>query len=162
MIKLTATAPIYSISPVIEIPSRNGGQNFYKRELVLDDTHIKDGNTYSNFVSIEFTGDKMPMLDAYAPGQRVTVEAFIKGNERQGRIFHSIRGLSIAPYQSQQDAYPQQTQYAPPANYPTYPQQGGYAAPAAYPPPAYPQQGGYAPAPAPGRCASPGTQGNSF
>lgn len=138
MIKLTATAPIYSISPVIEIPSRNGGQNFYKRELVLDDTRIKDGNTYPNFISIEFTGDKMPMLDAYAPGQRVTVEAFIKGNERQGRIFHSIRGLSIAPYQSQQDAYPQQTQYAPPANYP-----------------AYPQQGGYAPAPAPGRCASP-------
>ena len=81
MIKFTATALIHFISPVIDIPSRNGGQSFQKRELILDDSWTKDGNTYTNFVLIEFSGDKISQLDNFVPGQRVTVEAFINGRE---------------------------------------------------------------------------------
>lgn len=165
MIKFQAIALIRSISPVIEIPSKTGGQPFLKRELVLDDSWTKDGHTYSNYVLVEFTGDRMAQLDNFAPGQRVAVDAFINGRENQGRIFTTLRALSIAPYQAQQPAYvPPQPQYnqAPvPPQAPTH-QQGGYA-PGAYQQspypqqPPYPNQGGYAqaPAPMPGTNAAP-------
>lgn len=166
MIKLKATALIRAISPVIEIQSRSGGQSFLKRELVLDDSWTKDGKTYENFVLIEFTGDKMAQLDAFAPGQRVNVEAYVSGREYQGKVFNTLKGSTIELYQAQRQApsagqypqvpsgYPQQPQY-PQA--PGYPQQSAYP-PGSYPPqPAYPQQTPYpqhgaypqAPAPAP-------------
>lgn len=172
MIKLTATATIRSISPVIEIAPKNGGQPFYRRELILDDTWTKDGNTYPNYVLIEFTGDKMAMLDYYTPGQRVTVEAFINGREYQGKVFNSIKGLSIAPYQAQAATtnVPQQSTYPQaPGGYPqaAYPPQGGYPQQpanqqATYPnQAAYPSQGGYAQPP--GSATMPGTpQGNNL
>lgn len=154
MIKLKATALIRSISPVIEIPSRSGGQSFLKRELVLDDSWTKDGNTHENFVLIEFTGDKMSQLDAFAPGQRVNVEAYVSGREYQGKVFNTIKGSTIELYQTQQPVpptgqypqapgYPQQPQQPQYPQAPGYPQQGAYP-PGGYPPqPAYPPQGGY-------------------
>lgn len=154
MIKLKATALIRSISPVIEIPSRSGGQSFLKRELVLDDSWTKDGKTYENFVLIEFSGDKMVQLDAFAPGQRVNVEAYVSGREYQGKVFNTIKGSTIELFQTQQPA-PSTGQY--PQAPGGYPQQGAYP-PGSYPQqPAYPQQGGYPqqsypqpPAPMPG------------
>ncbi len=165
MIKLTATALIHYISPVIEIPPRTpGGQGFAKRELILDDSWEKDGKNYPNFVLIEFTGDKMSLLDSFAPGQRVTVEAFINGREYQGRYFNTIKGMGIVLYQPQQTSpstmgqrpvqqipgsYPQQPAYPQaPGVYQqgAYPQaSGGYPQQPAYPQqPQYPQQSGYA------------------
>lgn len=158
MIKLKATALIRSISPVIEIPSRTGGQSFLKRELVLDDSWTKDGKTYENVVLIEFTGDKMAQLDAFSQGQRVNVEAYVSGREYQGKVFNTIKGSTIEHYRDQQTApstgqypqtsggYPQQPQYPQASGYPpqgTNPY-GGYP-----PQSAYPQQGGYAQPPAP-------------
>lgn len=154
MIKLTATALIYSISPVIEIPSKTGGQSFFRRDLILDDSWTKDGNTYPNYVLIEFSGDKIAQLDHFMPGQRVTVEAYVSGREYQGKYYNSIRGQSVTLYQTPHAA-PTAPQ-AMPGGYPPAPSypQGGYPQQAAYPPqPAYsqqsqyPPQGGYAPAP---------------
>lgn len=151
MIKLTATALIHYISPVLQV-----SDNFQKRELILDDSWVKDGKTYPNYVLIEFTGDKMAQLDSYAPGQRITVEAFVNGREYQGRYFNSLRGQSVTLYQPQQQSgqtypaqptYPQQPSY-PPA--PAYPQQASFPQQPAYPQQtAYPQQGSYAQPPAP-------------
>ena len=160
MIKLTATALVHSISPLIEIHSKTGGQPFQKRDLILDDSWDKDGNHYANFVLIEFMGEKMSQLDTILPGQRVTVEARIRGREAQNRIFNSIVGDSVRPYQPQQaqtatpqqpqGAYPPQYQQAPPqqpyAQQPGYsqPPQQPYAQPAQYGAAAYPpQQPGY-------------------
>lgn len=170
MIKLTATALIHYISPVLQVSDK-----FQKRELILNDSWEKDGKSYPNFVLIEFTGDKMSLLDNFAPGQRVSVEAYVNGREYQGRYFNSIKGMGISLYQPQQ-TYPSTVgqQYAPPApGFPqqqAYPQAPGSVAQGGYPPsgyypqqqPAYPQQspypqqGGYtytqaqAPAPMPG------------
>ena len=144
MIKLTATAPIYSISPVIDIPSKSGGNPFQKRELVLDDSWFdRDNQPHQSLVVIEATGDKMDLLNQFAPGMRVTVEAVVSGREANGRVFNSIRLLGI------QQAV-QQTYAAPtmPQQQPMYPQQPApvYQQPA-YPNAApYPQQG-YAPYP---------------
>lgn len=125
MTKFQATSTIYYISPVIEIPSKTGGQPFQKRELILDDSWEKDGQRYPNFVLVEFQGEKMQMLDTYAPGQRVNVEGVINGREYNGKYFNTVKGLSISPYQTQQythtPAYPQQPPAYPQA--PAYPQQ---------------------------------------
>ena len=159
MIKLTATALIHSISPVIDIPSKNGGNPFQKRELVLDDSWEKDGQVHPNFVSIEFSGEAMIQLDNFYPGQRVTVEAYVNGREYNGRIFNSIRGRSVSAVQfqnyPQQSGYPQQfpQQTAFPQSIPqAAPMPGSAPAPQATPQQSYPQQSypqhGYAPVPA--------------
>ncbi len=165
MIKLQITggAIIYSISQVQETPSKNGGDPFRKRELIIDDSWAdRDGVVHPNYVLVEFTGDKMSLLDNFQPGQRVNVDACVNGREYNGRVFTSIKGLGITPYQEQpQQGYSQQPQqgYAPqpaPApgygaypQQPSYPQQGyaqqpSYPQQPAYPQqPVYPQQGGY-------------------
>lgn len=172
MIKLAISggATIYSISPVQEIPSKTGGNPFQKREVILDDSWTsRDGVLHPNFVAVEFTGDKMPMLDNFQPGQRVTIDACVNGREHNGRVFTSIRGLGIYPYQEQ----PQQG-YAP---QPVYQQQAAYPQPQpayrqpAYPQPAapqpaqqlaYPQQASPQPAPYPSPTPSPGNTSAPF
>lgn len=121
MIKLTATALIHTISPVIEIPAKNGGAPFQKRELVLNDSWERDGETHPNFVVIEITGDAMMQLDNFIPGQRVTVDAMVNGREYNGRIFNTIKGRTVTLYQPRQTAaVSQQQPYQP---QPTYAQQ---------------------------------------
>lgn len=139
MIKLTATAPIYSISPVIDIPSKNGGNPFQKRELVLDDSWFdRDNQPHQSLVIIEATGEKIDLLNQFTPGMRVTVEALVSGREANGRVFNSIRLLGI-----QQAAQPTYAAPTMPQQQPMYPQQPApaYQQPA-YPNAApYPQQG---------------------
>lgn len=144
MIKLQISggAIIYSISQVQEIPSRNGGDPFRKRELILDDSWSdRDGVVHPNYVLVEFTGDKMSLLDNFQPGQRVNVDACVNGREYNGRVFTSIKGLGITPYQEQpQQGYAQQPSYP---QQPAYPQQPSYPQPAA--PQAAPFPGQYPP-----------------
>lgn len=170
MIKLTATALVHSVSPVMQV----GQSSFQKRELILNDSWEREGELHDNFVLVEFTGDKMPMLDAIMPGQRVTVEAFVNGREYQGRYYTSLRGMSVAPYQPQPQQAPQQ-QYQQPAApvAQQYPQQQTYQQPPyqqaqypqpqaapAYPPASYPQQQPYQQAPQPGYNAGAPTAAN--
>lgn len=155
MIKLTATAPIYSISPVIDIPSKSGGAPFQKRELWLDDSWTgQDGQSHTSVVAIEATGQKMDLLNMYAPGMRVTVEVVVSGREVNGRVYNTLRLLNIsqsvpqtfaataAPTAPTQPAYAPQPAYQP-QTAPTYPQQPSYPHQPAYPQPApqpaYPQ-----------------------
>lgn len=87
------------VTPVQEIPTRSG-QMFRKREIVLDDTWTgQDGVCHPNLVGIEFTGERMNLLDPLAPGQLVRFEAAVNGREADGRVFVSLRGLTIAPHQ---------------------------------------------------------------
>lgn len=165
MVSFKATGPIHSISPVIEIPSKTGGNSFLKREVVIDDSWVdRDTNPHTNYVLIEFSGDQlMQQLDYFRPGQRVVIDVCVNGREYNGRIFISLKGRGISEYQPQQQPQAQQPQSAPtypqqgyapaPAPMPGYPQQGAPAYPQApgYPQPtapAYPQQQQYAPAPA--------------
>ena len=141
MIKFTATSLIHSISPVVQVTER-----FQKRELILDDSWSRDGQDHPNFIVVEFSGDRMALLDNFAPGQRVNVEIVVNGRERDGRIFNSLRGLNVTPYQPaqyQQGASAGQFQQFPQQQYPQQPnQQGGYpSAPMGYQQPQhYPQQ----------------------
>lgn len=146
MIKLTMTALIRSISPVIEIPSKNGGQPYQKREMVLEDTWGRNGERYSDLVMVEFSGERMSVLDGFVVGQCVDLEAKVTGRESNGRVFNSIKGLSVVLHQSRQrvggqrpaTAQPQpqapQQPYQQPqqvsqqvSQQPQYPSPGGYA-----------------------------------
>lgn len=136
MIKFSATnALVHAVTPVMEIESKTGGQPFCKRELIINDSWEKDGQQYSNFVSIEFTSDKMSQLDSIFPGQRVDVSGSLIGREYNGKIYNTVRGRLVTPHQAQQ----QYAVTAPAAPMPGYPQQ-----------PQYPQQPAYQAAPMPG------------
>ena len=127
MIKFSGTnVLVHFASQVITIPSKTGGQDFQKRELIIDDSWDKDGKHYPNYVLIEFTGDKMSQLDGIYPGMRVNIEGMLNGREYNNRIFNTVRGLSVTPYQPQQQ-YP-----SAPAPAPGYPQ-GGYPQASPYP-----------------------------
>ena len=127
MSKTTIIAKIYYINPVETV----GERGFQKRTVILDESRTKDGNSYPNFIPVEFTGDRMAMLDQFAQGQLVQVEAFVEGREYNGRYYVNIKGWTISPYQPQQ-AYqqqPQQGQYAQQPQYQQAPQssqQGQY------------------------------------
>lgn len=165
MIKVKATAVIHYISPVIDIPSKNGSQPFQKRELVLNDSWERDGKQYPNFVVMEFSGDKISQLDNFMPGHRVTVEAFINGRENNGRFYNTIRGQSIVHYQPQPAiGYPVAQGYVPAPGYtPTQ----GYAAPSGYgsspmPAPPYPAQQMHVPPTLPQSSKTPGVDDLPF
>lgn len=134
MIKFQITAPVQRIQPVQQIQSKSGGQPFQKRELILDDSWEKDGKRHENPICVEFTGEGMSQLDAYRPGQRVTVDVYVVGRESNGRFFSVFRGKSITPAQVQ--TYPQQAYSSHPHG--AYPQ-APYPAPAPYPQNGYPQ-----------------------
>lgn len=132
MIKFSGTnVLVHSISQVITIPSKSGGQDFQKRELIVDNSWDKDGHHYSDFVLIEFTGDRMALLDSIYPGQRINVEGMLSGREYNNRIFNTIKGLNITLNQPQQQ-YPSAPAPAPMPGYP----QAQYQQSA----PGYPQQ----------------------
>ena len=135
MVKFQATANVRFISAVIEVPSKNGGQPFQKRELILDDSWEKDGKRYDNFIVIEFSGEKMQLLDQFWQGQRVTVDCILCGREYNGKIFNTVRGQGITPEQQQHQC----SDYAPiPGPYPQRQMPQGY--PQQPPTPAYQRQ----------------------
>ena len=93
MIKFSAiNALVHYVSAEIEIPSKSGGQSFIKRELIIDDSWERDGRVHPNFVLVEFTGDKMAMLNGIVPGHRVNLEGMLTGREYNGRVFNTAKG----------------------------------------------------------------------
>lgn len=106
MFKFSGTAIVHYISPVMQLASKSG-QPFEKRELILNDSWEKDGRQYSNFILVEFTGERMNQLNNFFPGQRVTVEGVLNGREYNNRIFNTVKGTTVTLYQ-------QPAQYAAP------------------------------------------------
>jgi hypothetical protein len=71
-------------------------EKFSKRELVITEA----GGQYPQQIPVEFTQDRTVLLDNYAPGDEVTVTAFVNGREWTGRDgvvkhFLSLKGDRI-------------------------------------------------------------------
>lgn len=122
MIKGSATSVICFISPIQQIK-----ENFAKRDVVLKESWVgQDQKTHESYVIIEFTGERMKMLDLYEVGNKVVIEFYVTGRKVQnGKVYNTLTGLNITTYQNQWTPQAQQA-YVP---------QGGYA-----PQPAQPQQ----------------------
>lgn len=71
-------------------------EKFSKRELVI----TEQAGQYPEHIPVEFIQDKTSMLDAIAPGDQVTVTAYVGGREWTGRDgvtkhFLSLKGDRI-------------------------------------------------------------------
>ena len=101
---MTITGRIHSIGNTQSIASKNGGQPFQKRELVLDttrfDPYTGEKDKYENYPMLEFSGEKCKDLDGFNVGQVVTVSFDLQGNffEAQDgtkKNFTRVRGYKI-------------------------------------------------------------------
>lgn len=72
-------------------------EKFSKREVVITET----AGQFPQHIPVEFSNDKMALLDNFAPGDQVTVSCFVNGREYtdrntgQARYFLSLRGDRI-------------------------------------------------------------------
>ena len=61
------TGRIIEIGQTVQIPSKNGGSSFTKREFILDattyDPYTGERSEYENIIPLEFSGDKCTELD---------------------------------------------------------------------------------------------------
>ena len=76
MAQVTITGSIKSIGKTQDVSA-----TFKKRELVI----IEGVGQRPAHIPIEFTQDRAGLLDGFAPGEQVTVTAFINGREWTGR-----------------------------------------------------------------------------
>lgn len=98
MFKFRATAKIYYVGYTESVPTKSNNM-FQKRELMLVDSYDKDGETQYRYLKVEFTGERIGMLDGFEKDQLVMVEGFIASTVTDdGKVFNSLRGLSIKPY----------------------------------------------------------------
>ncbi len=76
MAQVTITGSIKSIGKTQDVSA-----SFRKRELVI----IESVGQRPAHIPIEFTQDRAALLDGFAPGEQVTVTAFVNGREWTGR-----------------------------------------------------------------------------
>ena len=103
-----------------EIPSKNGGEPFKKRVVVLNCTHSDFGQVYENYPSFEFSGKHVDDPAGFAVGEIVTISFALQGTKYQKsandpvKYFNTISGYKIEKYQrggqTQQQAPQQQPQ----------------------------------------------------
>lgn len=125
------TGRVLLIGNTEEIPSKNGGEPFKKRVVVLNCTHSDFGQVYENYPSFEFSGKHVDDPAGFAVGEIVTISFALQGTKYQKsandpvKYFNTISGYKIEKYQrgnqaqQQQAPPPSQTQVAqPPAQQP--------------------------------------------
>lgn len=108
-----------------EIPSKNGGEPFKKRVVVLNCTHSDFGQVYENYPSFEFSGKHVDDPAGFAVGEIVTISFALQGTKYQKsandpvKYLNTISGYKIEKYQrggqTQQQAPPSQQGVQPPA-----------------------------------------------
>ena len=145
------TGKIHAIGQTRQIAPKNGGNPFFRRELILDcSTYDRfNGNLRQNFVSLEFGGNRCSDLDQYRVGDMACVSFALQGmlyqdrNTGETKCFTHIEGYKIERVAVAQALPPQQA-----VQQPIQPQvqnmQPSYSQPAPTqlqtPPPMYPQQ----------------------
>lgn len=81
----TITGKISYIGPIQEIPSKNGGNPFVKREVVIDSTRFDpytgERDKFENFPMFEFSGDRCAELNNFQINDIVTVSFEIQGRK---------------------------------------------------------------------------------
>ena len=108
------TGRIYSISATETIPTKSGN-NFTKREVILDCKNTYNGQEFHNFPKFEFAGDELcKQLDAYKPNDLVNIYFDLSGSnytDAQGitKNFTRVRGWKIEVWSKpEQTEAPQQ------------------------------------------------------
>ena len=127
------TGKIIEIGQTVQIPSKNGGSSFTKREFILDattyDPYTGERSEYENILPLEFSGDKCADLDRFSQGDVVTVSFVLQGRSWTNQVGELKRMASIRCYkiEGRGGVSPQTASIQPPQ--PTYHQ------PQDFPPP---------------------------
>ena len=110
----TMTGRVLSIGNVEEIPSRNGGESFKKRTVVLNCTRSDFGKVYESYPSFEFTGKHLDDPTNFKVDDIVTISFALQGTKYQknpdepAKYFNTISGYKIETYQSKGNTQPRQ------------------------------------------------------
>jgi len=80
---------IGTVKMVMEAMTFDSG--FSKREFVV----TTDDKRYPQDIKFECVKDRMALLDAIKPGDRVTVSFDLRGNENRGRYFVSLSAWKV-------------------------------------------------------------------
>lgn len=124
------TGRIIEIGQTVQIPSKNGGSPFTKREFILDatpyDPYTGERSEYENILPLEFSGDKCSELDSFNNGDVVIVSFALKGRSWTNMDGELKRMASIYCYKIEArgnvSKSPQNTPVQQPAPQPTYQQ----------------------------------------
>lgn len=96
------TGRIIEIGQTVQIPSKNGGSSFTKREFILDattyDPYTGERSEYENIIPLEFSGDKCAELDRFNQGDVVTVSFVLQGRSWTNQDGELKRMASIRCY----------------------------------------------------------------
>ena len=93
------TGRVLLIGNTEEIPSKNGGEPFKKRVVVLNCTHSDFGQVYENYPSFEFSGKHVDDPAGFAVGEIVTISFALQGTKYQKsandpiKYFNTISGV---------------------------------------------------------------------
>lgn len=129
------TGRLTAIGQTVQIPSKTGGNPFFKREFLLDatthDPYTGERSQYENIVPLEVSGDKCGELDNFRIGDVITVSFALQGREWTNQDGQVKRMVSVRCYklearkptvaQTTQQVSPQ-PQTAPQTENPTYQQ----------------------------------------
>lgn len=98
------TGRITEIGQTVQIPSKNGGSSFTKREFILDattyDPYTGERSEYENVIPLEFSGDKCAELDRFNQGDVVTVSFVLQGRSWTNQDGELKRMASIRCYKN--------------------------------------------------------------
>ncbi|MCB0764165.1 MAG: DUF3127 domain-containing protein [Flavobacteriales bacterium] len=91
MAQVTITGKIRQVGKVQDVSA-----SFRKRELII----TEPSGQREQHIPVEFTQDRCGLLDGFAPGEEITVTAFVNGREWTGRdgvtkFFLSLSGNRI-------------------------------------------------------------------
>ena len=101
----TMTGRVLSIGNVEEIPSKNGGESFKKRTVVLNCTHSDFGKVYENYPSFDFTGKHLDDPKDFKVDDIVIISFALQGVRYQKapnepvKYFNTISGYKMELYQ---------------------------------------------------------------
>lgn len=96
------TGRLVAIGQTQQIPSKNGGNPFLKREFILDatthDPYTGERSQYENILPLEVSGDKCTELDQFRIGDVITVSFALQGREWTNQDGQVKRMVSIRCY----------------------------------------------------------------
>lgn len=96
------TGRLIEIGQTVQIPSKNGGNPFLKREFLLDatthDPYTGERNQYENILPLGLSGDKCSELDNYRVGDVLTVSFALQGRSWTNQDGELKRMASIRCY----------------------------------------------------------------
>lgn len=100
----TMTGRVLKIGEIEEIPSKNGGEPFRKRTVILNCTRSDFGRVFNNFPSFEFMGRHIDDPLVFKVDDIVTISFALQGTmvQKDGqpeKYFNTISGYKIEHYQ---------------------------------------------------------------